>query len=75
MSQATLPRRNVDQISGDSGEGKEVEEPEEDAQRPAAPGCEIKSTSNAGKNGQQESTQATKTKAGKIQEGLERTIR
>lgn len=74
MSQATLPRRNVDQIIRESDEGKEVEEPEEDTQRPTTSGSEIKSSSNAGKNGQQESCQATKTKAEKIQEGLERTI-
>ena len=75
MSQAILPRRNVDQIRRVSGDGKEVEDPEEDAQRPATSGSEVKFSSNAGKNGQQESCQATKSKAEKIQEGLERTIR
>ena len=74
MSQAILPRRNVDQIRRVSGEGKEVEEPEEDTQRPATSDSEIKPSSNAGKDGQV-SNQATKSKAEKIQEGLERTIR
>ena len=78
MSQAVLPSGSLDQIRSQGELGKEVWAPEKDTQRlqsSVVSGFPTKSAGNAGQNGHQESAQSAKSKAEKIQEGLEKTIR